>query len=202
MKLIFALIFSLIFSEIFSQIDTSHYIKVCFLYGSRPKVKYRYVEPRYFGGIHSGHVTIQVDDIDYGFHPTKKPVHLFPRKKHDRCEYMDTVLNGKNRHTSDDKTATFIIPVTEKQYIHIKQILTEYVITTPYDYAVFGMHCTGAARDVLGQVGIFKKKKHFLIIMTTFYPKALRKKMFRIAKENNFIIIKTEGKQTRKWERD
>ena len=64
------------------------------------------------------------------------------------------------------------------------------------------MRCALTAQDILGQIGVFKKKSRFFCIATTFYPKKLRKKLFRLSKKNNCTVIKTEGKKTRKWEKD
>jgi len=201
MKLTLTITFLFLSAFIFSQADTTHYIKVNFLYGSKPKRKYKATEFKAFGGIHGGHVTIQVDDTDYGFEPSAKPVHIFARKKR-RSDFVDMPLNGKDRYSKDSKTAVFIIPVTNEQYQKLNKIHKSYCDTTPHDYAFFGMRCASTTRDILAQIGILKKKNRFLTITTTFYPKKLRKRMFRLASKNNYLVIKNEGKITRKWERD
>jgi hypothetical protein len=187
-------------SFLFSQTDTSHFIKVNFLYGSKPKRKYRSTEAKYFGGLHGGHVTIQIGDNDYGFEPVGG-VHIFPRKKV-HADFIEVQLNGKLRYHKDSKTAAFIIPVSEKQYHDVERITKCYNDTTPFDYAFFGMRCASTTHEILAKVGILKKKKRFFNVITTFYPKRLRKKLFRLAKKNNYTIIRTEGKASRKWEKD
>jgi hypothetical protein len=194
------LIFSFFFS--FSQKDTSHFVKVVFLYGSKPKKKHRDTEVKYFGGIHGGHVSLEVDDIDYGFEPiTTKGVHIFPKKRK-HAHFVEKKLYGKTLYGKGSKTATFIIPITQKQYADINRVCVCYRDTTPFDYAFFGMRCASTAQDILSKIGITKKKNRFVTVTGTFYPKRLRKRLFKLAKKNNWQVIMTEGRPTRKWERD
>lgn len=201
MKLVLTIKFLLIFSLAFSQVDSSRFIKVHFLYGSKPKRKYKDTEYKAFGGIHGGHVTIQVDDIDYGFVPTTNRVHIFARKEY-KSDFVDNQLNGQEPYSKENKTVTFIIPITQQQYLDIKRIHKTYCDTSPYDYAFFGMRCASTTQDILGQIAVVKKKKRVGNIVTTFYPKKLRKRLFKLAKKNNYQVIKNEGRLSRKWESD
>jgi hypothetical protein len=70
-----------VYKSAFSQTDTAHFIKVHFIYGSKPKRSYKTTEQKVFGGLHGGHVSIQFDTMDYGFEPKNFPVHIFARKK-------------------------------------------------------------------------------------------------------------------------
>jgi hypothetical protein len=115
---------------------------------------------------------------------------------------VDKQLNGANRYGKESKTVTFIIPITHKQYQDLNRIQKCYCDTTPFDYAFFGMRCASTTQDILGQIGVVKTKKRFGNIITTFYPKKLRRRLFRLAKKNNYQVIKNEGRPTRKWERD
>ena len=184
------------------QTDTTHTIKLHFLYGSKPLKKYKNkTETKYFGGIHGGHVSIELDSIDYGFSPSGK-VHIFARRK------KHSQFTGKHTHNQPPypqgyKVVTFLVPVTPAQYDQIQKIQTDYCSKPPYDYAFFGMRCSASAEDILGQVDILKKKKrNTQIIRKNFYPKKLRKRMFKLAKERNYTIIKQEGRPTRRWEKD
>lgn len=199
LKLIFFL--SVLFGFGFSQADTSHIIKVHFLYGSKPRHKYRATEYKAFGGIHGGHVSIQVDDTDYGFEPAASRAHIFPHKKY-KSAFVARPLNGSDRYSGESKTVTFILPISSKQYEGILQIHQNYCHIAPFDYAFFGMRCASATQQILGETGIVKKKKRFANIVTTFYPKKLRKRLFKLAAKNNYKVIKNEGRETRKWERD
>jgi hypothetical protein len=202
MRMFMVILLAFCVELIFSQADTTHTMKVVFLYGSKPKFKHRKIEKHYFGGIHGGHVSIQVDDYDYGFEPlSTKGVHIFAKKKR-ASRFAARCLNNQSRYAGDTKTATIIIPITHKQYSELNKINKCYCDTTPFDYAFFGMRCASTAQDILSQIGIVKKKKRFNNIVTTFYPKKLRKRLFKLAKKNNYTITRTEGRPSRKWERD
>ncbi len=201
MKILLTLKCLLISALAFGQMDTTHIIKVNFLYGSKPIRAYKATESKYFGGLHGGHVTIQVGDIDYGFRRATKRTHIFPHKTPNSV-FVAKELNGQPRYSADRKTVTFLIPVTPRQYESLSHIHTCYRDTTPFDYAFFGMRCASTTQQILGQIGVVKKRSHFGNVATAFYPKRLRKRIFRLAKKNNYEIIKTEGKPTRRWERD
>ncbi len=155
----------------------------------------------YFGGIHGGHVSIEIDSIDYGFSPSGK-VHLIARRK------KHSQFTGKHTHNQPPypkgyKVVSFLIPLSEVQYDQINRIQKDYCSKPPYDYAFFGMRCSASAEDILGQIGILKKKtRHKQIIRKNFYPKKLRKRMFKLAEEKKYTVIKQDGRPTRKWERD
>ena len=184
-----------------AQTDTSHFIKVHFLYGSKPLKKYRSTENKYFGGIHGGHVTIETDSIDYGFSPEGK-VHIFSHHKNHHSQFIGKCTHQLEPYPKGSKITTFIIPVTKVQYEQIHKIQTDYCAKPPYDYAFFGMRCAASAQDVLGQIGIVKKRGKIRNIYSTFYPKKLRRRMFKLAKEKNYKIETQEGRVTRKWESD
>lgn len=176
-------------------------MKVHFLYGSKPKREFRETEKKWFGGLHGGHVSLELDGIDYGF-TRSKGFHIFSRRKKFKSDYVDNAPQGSYRYSKGNKLATFIVPLTDEQYKKIYDILPEYCSKTPYDYAFFGMRCAASAQDILGQIGIVKYRKRFLNVVTTFYPKMLRKRFFKLAKQNNWTVIKQEGRPTRKWEKD
>lgn len=71
----------MVLSMAYPQADTAAMIKVNFLYGSKPKRKFKETEVKSFGGLHGGHVSVQVGDTDYGFGPTVMPVHIFPKRR-------------------------------------------------------------------------------------------------------------------------
>lgn len=201
MRYLFCLILFLIVAEVSSQSDTGYYFQVHFLYGSKPKRKYKKTEPKYFGGLHGGHVTIQIDSSDYGFEPAGG-VHIFARRKYFSSDFIKKTVHGKRRYDDGRKSVSFIIPITKEQSIVLKQQLESYDKVTPYDYAFFGMRCAACTRDILAKIGYFKRRNRCSMVVGTFYPKKLRKRMFKMAKKKNWQVIKTAGGKTRKWEKD
>ncbi len=188
-------------SSVAAQTDSSLYIRVNFLYGSKPMRAFKATESKIFGGLHGGHVTIQTGDYDYGFRRNKKHPHIFAHKK-PASVFTEKKLNGQSRYEADRKTVAFIVPVTRQQYDSLQKIHAAYCQATPFDYAFFGMRCTSTTREILGQIGVLKKRSRLTNIVTAFYPKMLRKRMFREAEKHHYQLISTEGRPTRKWERD
>ncbi|MDJ1468511.1 hypothetical protein QNI19_10730 [Cytophagaceae bacterium DM2B3-1] len=60
--------------------DTIKFIKVHFLYGSKPKKEFKFLEKKWFGGMHGGHVSIETDSVVTGFGPKGK-FHVFGNRK-------------------------------------------------------------------------------------------------------------------------
>jgi hypothetical protein len=188
----------------FSQDTTC--LKVHFLYGSRPLKKYKDAEPKWFGGILGGHVGIEGDsDKIVNFVPSGK-FHWFG-KKNDRHSAFAvhspdgfySILGGKPENV---KSTIIYIPVTPKQKHTFDSITAAYLQHTPYDYALFGMRCGAAAYDILGQLHILTNYKYQKTSWKIFYPKKLRKRLLRKAKQNNWKVITKSGSATRKWEKD
>lgn len=184
-----------------AQADSAYVIKLHFLYGSKPLKKYRPLEVKYFGGLHGGHVSIQMNNKDYGFEPTGR-VHVFPHKRHLQSAYVVNTVSGKMRYDTTSKVTTFIIPLSRQQYEQLQQINDAYARNPPHDYAFFGMRCASTTRDILAQAGLLKKRNRLITIFGTFYPKRLRKELFELAKRRNYGVVQTTGRISRKWEKD
>lgn len=184
-----------------AQSDTACTIAICFLYGSKPKHAFKATEYRYFGGLHGGHVSVQVHDTDYGFGPTCYPVHVFPKKQR-KSAFEAVTLHGQSRYSADSKTVSFYIPLSASQLVRLDSVLRQYVLATPYDYAFFGMRCASATQDLLSAADLIPKRRRFYNILTTFYPKRLRKRLFKLAYARNYQIERSNGKTTRVWEKD
>jgi len=183
-----------------SQADTFT-LKVHFLYGSKPKPKFKDTESKYFGGLHGGHVTVEVDNIAYGLGPIGV-VHIFSNRKKKHSGFAAQKTNGAPAYLKGQKFKTIIIPITKAQHDTALPLLTGYCGKVPYDYAFFGMRCAAAARDVLGVIHIYKERSNFRYAMGTFYPKKLRRRLLRLARKNNYTVISQEGRVSRKWEKD
>ena len=67
MRSLYILLFCCFFTRTWSQ--DSVFIKVHFLYGSKPYARYKDTEPKWFGGMLGGHVGIETDSgriLDFG----------------------------------------------------------------------------------------------------------------------------------------
>jgi hypothetical protein len=178
-----------------------HILKVLFRYGSRPARGYEKVEKFDFGGIHGGHVCLGIDSVVVGF-DSPKGFHIFPRKKNLKGVFVREDEDDFMQDTIKKKYAIVEIPITDDQYLKLNSILTGYLNKTPYDYAFFGMRCASATYDILSQIGIMKPKSNLGNVFSNFYPKLLRRKIFHLAKENNYKVSKLKGRKTRQWEQD
>jgi hypothetical protein len=194
------------FIPILSFAQDTSWLKVHFLYGSRPLKKYKDTEPKWFGGILGGHVGIEGDtDKIVNFVPSGK-FHWFGKKNDRHSAYaihsphsFYAIIGGEPENV---KSAIVYIPVTAQQKHQFDSITTAYIKQTPYDYALFGMRCGAAAYDILGQLNILPYYHYKKTSWKIFYPKKLRKRLFRAAERNGWRIIKQEGSARRKWEKD
>jgi hypothetical protein len=178
-----------------------HILKVLFRYGSRPARGYEQVEHPDFGGIHGGHVCLAIDSVVVGF-DSPKGFHIFPRKKNLKGVFVREIEREYMQDTIKKKYAIVEIPITDDQYRTLYNVIDGYLKNTPYDYAFFGMRCASATYDMLSQIGIMKPRSNFRNVISNFYPKLLRRKLFHLAKKNNYKVIKLKGRKTRTWEED
>jgi len=182
------------------------YIKVHFLYGSKPKRAFKDTEKKWFGGKLGGHVGIEID--------SNKILNFLP--------YGDLhyVAHNKDLHSSFDihtkesfwkilgarssavKKMTIVIPITKQQKLKLDSIAAAYTHQTPYDYAFIGMRCGAAAYDILSQLNLLKQYSYRKTYMKIFYPRKLRRRLMRKAEIYKWVIMKEEGTKSRKWERD
>ena len=182
-----------------AQSDTT-YIKVHFFYGSKPKMKYHKVESKRFGGLHGGHVSMELNDTNFGF-LFKGRVHIFSHKKNLHSHWVTESNASWVNDTINDKYATVLVPLTGAQLQIYNQIKQEYLNHTPYDYAFFGMRCAASTYDMFSQMGFFKHRSRFGMVSKIFYPKLLRKRFLKLAQQNQWEVIRHEGSSRRKWER-
>ncbi|WP_338814871.1 hypothetical protein V9L05_06670 [Bernardetia sp. Wsw4-3y2] len=105
-------------------------------------------------------------------------------------------------HPDSVQLAIIYIPISIQQKETFDSIVSAYIGHAPYDYAFFGMRCGAATYEILAQLGILKSYSNKKTIRKIFYPRKLRKRLFRMTKENNWKVIKREGVKKRKWEKD
>lgn len=194
------------FISILSYSQDTTYLKVHFLYGSKPLKKYKDTEQKWFGGILGGHVGIEGDSSKIvNFLPNGK-FHWFTKKDKRHSTYA--VHSVKNFYSilggnpDSVKKAIIYIPITGLQMQKFDSITTVYLTQTPYDYALFGMRCGAAAHDILGQLGILNNYSYSKTYKKIFYPKKLRKRLFKKAINNGWKIARQDGSIKRKWEQD
>ena len=178
-----------------------HLIKVFFRYGSIPEIGYEYIEYKEVGGLQGGHVSIGLDSLEIGF-TNDKTIHVFPKKNNSKGVFYWEYLKDFEDQISDKKYITFLIPINDEQYARLKTTLLDYIAEPPYDYAFFGMRCASATYDVLSQIGLFEPKTRGRNIISNFYPKLFRRKMFELARKNGYTVISVKGRKTRLWEKD
>jgi hypothetical protein len=203
MRLYLFLIFSLYFNCLLSQDST--YLKVHFLYGSKPLKAYKN-EPKWFGGILGGHVGLESDAGKIlNFLPVRK-FHIFPKRKNKHgayALYSSVQFYGYFGGNPDSvKKATVFVPISKQQKIQFDSISKAYLERTPYDYALFGFRCGAASYEILGQLGILPKYSLNKTLRTIIYPRKLRKRLLKKAVENGWTIVRKEGSVRRKWEKD
>jgi len=186
--------------------NDSIYIKVHFLYGSKPKREFKDIESKWFGGKLGGHVGIEIDSnkiidfVPYGdFHYfAHKDKYSSKYATHDLKSFWE-IFGGSSESV---KKLTIVIPISLSQKLKLDSISKAYTQQTPYDYAFIGMRCGAAAYDIISQIGLLKKYTYRKTYMKIFYPKKIRKRLLKQAVQNKWSINKQEGTHRRKWEKD
>lgn len=181
-------------------------MKVHFLYGSRPSRKWKDTEPKWFGGILGGHVGVEVDNdkvLNFLHHGK---FHLIAARHNRHSIYAENSVNKfyaifGNKPDSAKKAIVFI-PINTNQKQKFDSLSTAYLKETPYDYALIGMRCGAATYDILGQLNILPKYSYGITYRKIFYPRKLRKRLFKMANKNGWAIVKYKGSGRRKWEHD
>lgn len=184
-----------------------HYIKVHFIYGSKPKPEFKNTESPWFGGIHGGHVGIEFEANKVFHFERKGKLRMFPKP---RCsensqfaiQSLDSFYGHFGSSASEVKKTFFIIPIKEEQYQTLCATIKRYIEHPPYNYALFGMRCASATSDLLEEILVFKDRSRFVTCVSTLYPKTLRNKLFRKAENEHWEYQVIEGSVTRKWEKD
>jgi hypothetical protein len=186
-------------------------VRIFFIYGSSPAKGFEKTEREWFGGIHGGHVAMEIAPNSLlSFRSTEYPCHIIPHKRLSSIWELKTVYGmwetfpPHNYKADDLKRVVFTIPVTAAQKRTIDSLAKVYLKHSPYDYATFGMRCASATYDVLAKAGLFKEyggSTWWRIIM----PRDLRTLLFKKAQSSDgksWKVHKYEGSKRRVWERD
>lgn len=182
------------------------YLRVHFLYGSKPSPRYKFIEPTWFGGRMGGHVGIGIDSSHILNFVHRGSFHLITSKQNKHsCYILSTpskfysILGGDCRKV---KTLTIFIPIKEGQIQKLDSISKAYLTEPPYDYAFLGMRCGAASYDLLAQLEILPRYSYRKTSLKIFYPKLLRRQLLQIAEQNGWQMIRQEGSDHRMWETD
>lgn len=183
-------------------------VRVLFIYGSRPAKGYEHTEPEWFGGLHGGHVGLQIgQDSVLSFRSTEYPCHLFPHRKFSSLFEIRTVYGAwetfppHHYRVEDLKRVVIVIPVTRRQKRTIDSLSRVYLAHAPYDYATVGMRCASATYDVLARAGLFRDYGYdtwWHILM----PRDLRSLLFKQAARKGWRVCRYDGSSRRVWESD
>ena len=185
----------LLLSTLTKAADSTQYIKVHFMYGSKPLKKYKSTERHWFGGIKGGHVSIEIDSQVIGFVPSGR-VHIFSHRYNRNSAFSVEGIESWKADTISIKYTSVLIPLNIVQYEKLKTILYKYADSTPYDYAFFGMRCAAASCEVLSQIGIYRKDN----IYNNFYPQLFRRRLIKLANAKKWKVVRHDGRSSRKWE--
>lgn len=184
----------------------STFISVHFLYGSKAKKKFKAEEPHWFGGKLGGQVGIEFDsNMIVDFVPSGD-FHVFGKKNDRHSQFafhtQKSFWEIFGSPADSVKQASVVIPISLQQHLELDSYIIKYRNNTPYDYAFFGMRCGAAAYDLLGKIDIVKPWPYKKTSRKIFFPAKLRKRLFKMAERENWNIIRQEGTERRKWERD
>ena len=124
------------------------------MYGSKPKRAYKNTEPKFFGGIHGGHVFLETNNKIISFGTNNGKWHVFPHKSKSAGMYREDKSLAWRGDSAKKKITTIVIPITEEQLLKFKEIENKYFKQTPYDYAFFGMRCAAGAYDMLSNAEV------------------------------------------------
>ncbi len=182
------------------------YLKIHFLYGSKPLRKYRDSEKKWFGGVLGGHVGIEGDTNKILNFVHTGSFHVFSEKSNRHSKYTIHAPNDFYSilsHNDDSAKRTIVyVPITKQQKHVFDSIQNAYLQQTPYDYALFGMRCGAASYEILSKLDILPAYSYSKTYTKIFYPKKLRSRLLKKAAENGWAVETHNGCPKRKWEED
>gem|GEM_PF-288114 len=194
-----AIILMLISLRIHAQ---SNSVKVHFQYGSKPKREFRESESKWFGGIHGGHVTIEMNGYLSGFIPSGD-FHVIGRRKSLHSMFTYQSAESWALDTSGEQYLTIEMALGENEFRKLDSLRQAWILHPPFDYAFLGMRYAAATYELLSKTGVVKRKARLTNVLAHFYPKPLRKKLLkRTLKELQWSFEFQPGRTTRKWESD
>ena len=170
------------------------------IYGSKPLAK---GESHWFGGKLGGHIglTIAPDSV----------MHFIPGGRVAATNINSDIGNYlisskyafyRTFHCDTTKTCRIFIPVTPAQKQQLLKTAEPFLKEGPYPYAFFGMRCAAACYHLLSLADVTKDLPRSIMTRKFFYPRKLRKFLFKEAKAKGWRISETPGSIKRKWDHD
>lgn len=179
------------------QTDT---LVVEIIYGSKPITK---DERHWFGGKPGGHIGLQIGhDSIMHFIPGGRVVAT--NLNSDIGNYLISSRQSFYRtfHCDTTKTCRIFIPVTSAQKQKLLKDSAPFLDEAPYEYAFFGMRCAAACYHLLSLADVTKDRSRTGMTWKFFYPRKLRKFLFKEAAKKDWKILTTPGSNKRKWDHD
>lgn len=180
-----------------AQTDT---LVVEIIYGSKPKAA---GERHWFGGKLGGHIGLTIG--------TDSVMHFVPGGRvaatninSDTGRYLLSSHRSFYRtfYCDTTKTCRIFIPISRRQKQQLLETAQPFLKEGPYPYAFFGMRCAAACYHLLSLADVTKDRSRSSMTWKFFYPRKLRKFLFKEAKEKGWKITTTPGSTNRKWDHD
>lgn len=180
-----------------SQSDT---LVVEVIYGSKPIDKN---ERPWFGGKLGGHVGLRLGkDSVMHFVPGGRVAATNINSDTGRYLISSSKQFYRTFRADTTKTCQIFIPVSSAQKQKLLAESKSFLKDGPYPYAFFGMRCAAACYHLLSLGDVTKDLSRSRMTWKFFYPRKLRKRLFKEAKSNGWIIKQTPGSTKRKWDHD
>lgn len=180
-----------------SQTDT---LVVEVIYGSKPLVE---GERHWFGGKLGGHIGLRIGkDSVMHFVPGGRVAATNINSDTGRYLISNSKQFYRTFRADTTKTCQIFIPVSSAQRQKLLTDSKSFLKEGPYPYAFFGMRCAAACYHLLSLADVTKDLSRSRMTWKFFYPRKLRKGLFKEAKSNGWIIKQTPGSTKRKWDHD
>lgn len=170
------------------------------IYGSKPIDN---TERHWFGGKLGGHIGLKIgNDSVMHFVPGGRVAAT--NVNSDTGKYLISSSRQFYRtfYCDTTKTCRIFIPVSHAQKQQLLTNAAPFLKEGPYPYAFFGMRCAAACYHLLSLADVTKDRSRSRMTWKFFYPRKLRKFLFKEAKINGWRITTTPGSSKRKWDHD
>lgn len=190
-------IFFLLPLRCFCQTDT---LVVEIIYGSKPIAE---SEKHWFGGKLGGHIGLKIGkDSVMHFVPGGRVNATNMNSDTGRYLISSSKQFYRTFYCDTTKICRIFIPVTAAQKQKLLADSNHFLEKGPYPYAFFGMRCAAACYHLLSLADVTEDRSRSRMTWKFFYPRKLRKFLFKEAKQKGWIVEKKAGSTKRKWDHD